>query len=295
MMQAERVKLDEWDLAGGGANGLSYFKKDDDSIILKLNATKISAEKTEEEYLRSKAVHELGIRCPAVYSFVTDGERYGMTGERIRGKESYARIISNHPERLAELATDFAARCLELHAKECDTNLFNCVTDTFRSSIEGCDKLPDSVKMKLGGYLDCMEKVTTCLHGDMQPGNIIRAAGKDYWIDLGNWAYGDPDMDMAGMLTLNRYTPVKVVDNLFHISAQQFRNFTEVFGYHYYGNRWGTAELSEKLDMVAAIKLGAVIAARPVSAPFFLPFIEGKHLWRGKLMLKLANLFVKEV
>ena len=45
--------------------------------------------------------------------YVTDGQRYGMIVERIQGKESFGRIIADHPERLEELAgmtADYAYR-----------------------------------------------------------------------------------------------------------------------------------------------------------------------------------------
>ena len=39
----------------------------------------------------------------------------------------------------------------------------------------------------------CLPSPKTCLHGDFHIGNIITNGEKDYWIDLGDFAYGAPD------------------------------------------------------------------------------------------------------
>lgn len=41
--------------------------------------------------------------------------------------------------------------------------------------------------------LDSLPSPKTCLHGDFHIGNIITNGEKDYWIDLGDFAYGAPD------------------------------------------------------------------------------------------------------
>ncbi|MBQ2209560.1 MAG: hypothetical protein II404_06305 [Prevotella sp.] len=46
----------------------------------------------------------MGIPSAESLEYVTDGQRYGMIVERIQGKESFGRIIADHPERLEELA-----------------------------------------------------------------------------------------------------------------------------------------------------------------------------------------------
>ena len=103
-MEAKIVDLQEWVSFGGGGFGESFYNKTDDSVILKLNKPSVSAHKAEDEFLRSKAVFQMGIPSAQPYEFVTDGQRYGMTVQRIQGKQSFGRIIADHPERLEELA-----------------------------------------------------------------------------------------------------------------------------------------------------------------------------------------------
>ena len=65
--------------------------------------------------------------------YVTDGQRYGMIVERIQGKESFGRIIADHPERLEELAGMTADYAKALHAMPCDTEVFDSVPLRTRS------------------------------------------------------------------------------------------------------------------------------------------------------------------
>ena len=114
IMEAKQINLNEWETFGGGGFGESFYNKTDDSVILKLNKTSVSARKAQEEFRRSKAVYDMGIPSAEPYEFVTDGERYGMIVQRIQGKESIGRILADHPERLEELAgitAEYAKAC----------------------------------------------------------------------------------------------------------------------------------------------------------------------------------------
>ena len=61
LMKAKQINLQEWESFGGGGYGESFYNKTDDSVILKLNKTSVSAEKAQEEFRCSKAVYDMGI------------------------------------------------------------------------------------------------------------------------------------------------------------------------------------------------------------------------------------------
>lgn len=278
-MDAKSINLEDWELFGGGGNGLSYYHKTDESIMLKLNKEEISKEKTEIEYSRSKKLNEQGLACPAVYDFVTDGKRYGMTMQRIKGKKSYARIISEDPSRLRELAIRFARMTRELHSIECDTSAFISNHAALKSRINGTDAIPADIRQMLTGYIDSFDNVAFGVHGDLNPGNIIQTEdGKDFWIDLGDFSYGDPDYDICSLLFLSSYTPAKVVEYLFHITRKQCAEILEIFGREYYGDKWHTPELDEKLHRILMVKAGATIAKNPRAAKLYLPLLKGQKL-----------------
>ena len=70
-MKAKTVNLQEWVSFGGGGFGESYYNKTDDSVILKLNKASVTEDKAREEFLRSKAVYDMGIPSAEPYEFVT--------------------------------------------------------------------------------------------------------------------------------------------------------------------------------------------------------------------------------
>ncbi len=291
--QAKLIDLNEWERFGGGGNGWSYINKNDSSIILKLNKEEIPEEISYREYLISSALYEMGISCPRVFDFVTDGARFGMTVERIRGKKSYVRMIADNPELLEPLAKEFALRSREFHSIRCDTTKFESRKERCRRLFASCPELPDNVKEMLYVCLDSMEDVPYPVHGDFTPGNIIRADGNDYWIDLGDFTYGDPDMDMASLVFLAGYTPAKVVEYLFHLTKKQIGQFLEIYGREYYGDRWGSRELNQKIDSVIKIKAGLSISNNPRSALLYIPLLRGQKL-KFAIMMRIADVLVRK-
>ena len=287
-MNAKIVDLQEWTPFGGGGFGESFFNKTDDSVILKLNKTSVSEEKALQEFQRSKAVFDMGIPSAEPYEFVTDGERYGMIVQRIQGKESFGRIIADHPERLEELAAVTADYAKALHETPCNTEIFDSENLHTRQMIDGSKDLPDDVKARLLGYIDELEPATTCLHGDLNPCNIITAEGKVYWIDLGDFGYGDPMLDFSILSHMSSWGPNPIIKNIFHIGRDVLKQFYEAMGKQYYGLRWNSPEIQEKMNRIAQIMAGKAICMWPQAVHVNLPYLQGKKLKAR------ANLFIAD-
>lgn len=139
-----------------------------------------------------------------------------------------------------------------------------------------------------------MDDGVFCLHRDLTPGNIIRAGGRDYWIDLGEVTYGDPDIDFGNMMFICNHVPEKLIDKLYHISIEQFREFVGIFGREYFGERWGTSELNEKLHNILLLKAGSTILKRPKSRILYSPLIKGQ-MFRYKILRAIMNFLIREM
>lgn len=292
-MEPVRINIDDWEKAGGGASGWMYFSKTDDSVILKLNKEEIPMEVTLDEYITSRSLYETGIPCAKVHEFVTDGVRYGMTVERLKDKRSYVRMIADNPDMLEPVARDFARRAKEFHSTVCDTSKFESKKMRCRKAFEKCDAIPADVKEYLYSCLDSMDDLPNAVHGDFTPGNIVRSQGRDYWIDLGQFAYGDPDFDVTCLVFLARYTPKKVVEYLFHITRKQVGQFLEIYGQEYYGDRWHSKELEEKIGRLMPVKVALSITDSPPAAKMYLPLVRG-HKFRFAIMLKIADVLIRK-
>ena len=277
-MEAKIIDLQEWVSFGGGGFGESYYNKTDDSVILKLNKTSISASKAEEEFLRSKAVFQMGIPSAEPYEFVTDGQRYGMTVQRIQGKESFGRIIADHPERLDELTGITAEYAKALHSIPCNTDAFDDIALQTRKMILKNAVIPDPVKERLAGYIDELEPATTCLHGDLNPCNIITAQGKVYWIDLGDFGYGNPLLDFNVLCHMSKYALNPLLRNLFHMDRKTLARFYQSMGRQYFGPVWDTPEHQEKMRRIGQIMAGKAICLWPQTYHVNLPYLQGKKL-----------------
>lgn len=277
-MEPVNINLDDWTRFGEGGNGQSYYHKTDDTVMLKLNDTSWSKEKVLAEFNLSKTVHALGVKSPEVFEFVTDGERFGYTAQRIKGKKSFSRMIADDPSRIPELAALFAARSREFHSTPCDTTAFQSALVRRKEMIDNCDAIPDDVRARLESIFKGFDQdACTCLHGDFHPGNLIAGEGGEYWIDLGGFAYGDPMFDISSMYMIGHYIPVKALENLFHISRRTFCRFLDEFLKCYYGEEL-TAEKMEWIKKAAVFRTGLSIASNPKSALVFVPLIRGQKI-----------------
>ena len=129
MNDVKRINLDDYIQTGEGATALTYTSKDGKTLA-KLYNLGFEADRAKEEFLTAQIVFEMGIPTPEPYRLVTDGERLGGEYELIKGKRSFARIISQEPERLEEISLEFARMTKELHADKCENDRFSLPPDT---------------------------------------------------------------------------------------------------------------------------------------------------------------------
>ena len=196
MNQYQQINLEDYFQSGEGGQALTYTRKDG-TAMAKMFIYGQGSDTVEREFRISRAVYETGIPCPEPIRLVTDGERFGAEYEVIANKRSFTRIISQEPEQLEPLTLKFAQMGKQLHSIPANTDVFPDMKEVIRPWIEKSTCISEPLRARLLSTLDSIPSPKTCLHGDFHIGNIITDGKKDYWIDLGDFAYGAPEWDLS--------------------------------------------------------------------------------------------------
>lgn len=235
-MNETRINLADYEPSGAGALGESYISKKDPNILLKL----YSREREQmglDEYERACKVYSIGVPCPVPGELVRTGEGLlGIQFRRIVGKRSYARALSEHPERLEEYAARFAEECRRLHAIQPEPGLFPTAKEQCLTHIRLDKFLSDEEKAALARYVGGLPDADTALHGDLHYGNIIFTDdGRQYFIDLGDFCTGSPLFDLAIVYRQTCLMPEPFIKENYHIDAATARAFWCAFVPRYFG------------------------------------------------------------
>ena len=234
MSEYAKINLEDYIQSGEGGQAITYTRKDG-SAMAKMFQYGLGTETVEHEFYISKAVYEAGIPCPKPIRLVTDGEHFGAEYEVIANKRSFTRIISQEPEQLEPLTVKFAQLGKELHSTPANAEVFPDMKDVIRPWIEKSQCITDPLRQRLLSTLDSLPSPRTCVHGDFHIGNIITDGEKDYWIDLGDFAWGAPEWDLSMNLYLAYYMSPEYMDNLFHLDNATFRKHWSLLLRTYYG------------------------------------------------------------
>lgn len=232
--EIQRINLDDYIQIGEGGTALTYTHKDSLSLA-KLYNPGFEADRAKAEFLTARAVFELGIPSPEPFRLITDGERSGAEYELIKNKRSYTRIISQEPERLEKISLKFARMAKELHAKQADTTRLHSYKQKMERFYHEKNMVPEDYKQRALQFLDTVPDTPRCLHGDLHIGNIITDGQRDLWIDLGEFAYGVPEWDLALLWTMCHNMPGDRVEHIFHITHDTMMAHWDIFFPAYLG------------------------------------------------------------
>ena len=230
----QTINLDDYIQTGEGGTALTYTRKDGLSLA-KLYQSNFEADRAKAEFLTARTVFQLGIPSPEPYRLVTDGQRNGAEYELIKNKRSYTRIISQEPERLEEISLKFAHMARELHAKQADTTLLDSYKQRMERFYREKNQVPEDYKERALEFLKTVPDTPRCVHGDLHIGNIITNSERDLWIDVGEFAYGAPEWDLALLWTMCHNMPADRVYHIFHITHEQMITHWDIFFPAYLG------------------------------------------------------------
>ena len=271
----ERIDLNDWNETGAGAFGKSYFHKTDPHRMMKLLNPGISSDVMEAEMNVSNNVYNLGIPCPQPGYMVTDGERIGVVFERLIGKKSYARMLGDNPQDVVMLAKEYAELVKELHKTPCDTSKFISAKEMYRIRIETNPFRSEKMKAKALEMLEAVPDAATCIHGDLHFGNMVKAEGKRYFIDLGDFSYGYPLMDlgMFPLLIKFGYLARERFFDEYHCDVEIAEEFFNIFLKEYFGQDTDIERKNEELMPYLGLRMISVETVLEKATPSVLNYL----------------------
>lgn len=229
------INLSDYTLSGEGFTAESYNHVSSKTMI-KLYKPYIPVDVIKKEVNFAQKVASMGIMTPKAYRFVTDGSRYGSEFERISPKFSFSRFIADNPEKLESTAILFAQMAKKLHTTECDTSFFPYGGDLYKKYIEESILFSKSEKERMVSFIDTIKPATTSLHGDFHIGNIItNGEGNCWWIDLGDFSYGDPRFDLGRFYAITNLVHETISEHVFHLKKDKLKEIWRIFIREYMG------------------------------------------------------------
>ena len=254
MIDPVKISLDDYVLFGGGANGESYDHKEDPSVMLKLYFPG-KIQQPLDEMLLARKVYALGIQTPEPGEYVvTEDGRFGIRFRRIIGKKSYARATADDPANVDRYATEFAQMCLQLHRTEVDPTQFESVKHRYLRLLEENPFFTAAEKRSLERFILDVPDANTAIHGDLQFGNAIFVGDKRYFIDLGDFCYGNPLFDVAMVYLCCCLSDEAFIQDAFHMPKSLSVEFWRHFAPVYFGADRPLADIEKEIAPFAGLK-----------------------------------------
>lgn len=264
-METIRISLDDYVLSGGGANGESYDHKTNPSVMLKLYFPGKIQQPLDEMKLARK-VYDMGIQTPEPGDYVvTEDGRYGIRFHRILGKKSYSRATADEPEKIQQFATEFAQMCKQLHATHVDTAQFENVKDRYYRLLKENPFFTPMEKGHLERFIADVPDEDTAIHGDLQYSNAIFVGNQRYFIDLGDFCWGNHLFDVGMVYLCCCLSDETFIQETFHMPKSLAVRFWELFAPAYFGKDIPLKEIEEMIRPFAGLK--TLIVERDTKRP----------------------------
>ena len=264
-MDAIKIDLGDYILSGGGANGESFDHKSDPSVMLKLYFPG-KIQQPLDEMMLARKVYDMGIPTPEPGEYVVTGDgRYGIRFKRIVGKKSYSRATADNPEKLPQYAEEFAQMCLQLHSTQVDTKEFENVKDRYYRLLEENPFFTSAEKDRLDRFIADTPDETTAIHGDLQFSNAIFVGDKRYFIDLGDFCWGNHMFDVGMVYLCCCLSDDAFIRETFHMPKTLSVEFWRHFAPAYFGADRPLESIEEEIRPFAGLK--TLIVERDTKCP----------------------------
>lgn len=262
-MEYKTVDMSRFRLSGAGANGESYDCMDDPNVMLKLYNSSYPVQPVIDELEIAVKAYEIGVPSPEPGELVKVGDRLGIIFRKIAGKRSFSRVLADEPQRVEEIAREFAAWCRKLHSIHCPAGMVETAKSQYVKLVDADKALDEDERLKLRQFIIQMPDDDTAVHGDLHMGNIITtlpfgasldAPHEVYFIDLGYFAAGCTLLDIAMLQIICLYADEEFRTREMHVGSEITRPFWNYFVDEYFEGQ-NPEKIEKKLLPYVATKL----------------------------------------
>jgi Ser/Thr protein kinase RdoA (MazF antagonist) len=148
---------------------------------------------------RTRAVHAAGIPCPAVIDVVTLEGRQGIVFERVEGPTLLDDLQASPKD-----AATIGRRLAELHARV-HTHTSPDLVPLVEFLRQGAADLPEDQRSDVLARLARIPEGQAVCHGDLHPGNVVRADEGPMILDWVNACTAHAAADIARSIVLMRF------------------------------------------------------------------------------------------
>lgn len=255
-MEAILIDINDYEYSGEGANGTSYNHKTDPGIMLKLYNSNQNIEFVKAELDFAQKVFDAGIPTPKPGEFVTDGKgRFGMRFQRIVGKKSFSRAVGDDPQNVEHYAREFARMCKLLHSTKVSKTDFPNVKDYYLKLLEENEFYSPQEKEWTRNFIQNAPDGDTAIHGDLQFSNCLQSDMGNFFIDLGDFAYGHPYFDLGMTILCCLYNAEEFTSSVFHMSNASAKEFWYWFVEEYFGAGADHDKIERELRPYAGLRI----------------------------------------
>ena len=165
--------------------------------------------------------------------------------------------------------------CLQLHATHVDTTQFESVKDRYHRLLSENPFFSTDEKDKLNRFISDVPDSDTAIHGDLQYSNAILAGEKRYFIDLGDFCYGNPLFDLGMVYLSCNLSDASFIKETFHMEKATAIKFWEAFALAYFGRDRTLKDIEKEIRPFAGLKTLIVERDAQCPMPQFRVALEG--------------------
>ncbi|MBQ0094539.1 MAG: phosphotransferase [Bacteroidetes bacterium] len=223
--------LEDWIPFGDGATSTCYYHRENPDLMLKFfDQGRTGSDYADREFSLSSAVWAMSVSTPRAIQVVSIEDKKAIIYERITPKISVSRLCTDNPDKFDEYVRQFSLECRKLHATPCTQDLIKSRKQQVIDALNSDRGLSEKSRQFLLDLAGSVEDSHTCLHGDMQSGNLVFNGKRYYWIDLGAFAWGNPMFDVGGMYFFYKSRLGQILyGRIFHMKKSQLSHFWDVF------------------------------------------------------------------